>query len=109
MVKKKGKKRITAVEKAIAKEKAASFTKRLQPKFTSKDIRATQFQISKNQMILNGMFGGGVGQRVLGDTRPRINKTLQGGDDPFGLLKNRDRGETSNLMFPTGRRVGRLW
>jgi hypothetical protein len=102
------KKKKTPIEKAIAREKAIGFKQRVQPKFTPKDIKATQFQLSQNQMILNGMFGGGVGQRVLGDVRPRINKTLQGGDDPFGLIKNRDGGYTASLMLPRGRRVGRI-
>lgn len=65
------------------------------------DIRATSTQLSKHQQILNGMFGGGVGRRVLGDTRPRINRTLQGGRTPFGLIKNQDDGYTSSLFLPT--------
>jgi hypothetical protein len=65
--------------------------------------------LSKNQDILNGMFGGSVGQRVLGDTRPKINKTLQGGDSPFGLVENGDNGYTSSLMLPRGRRGGRIF
>ena len=57
--------------------------------------------LSQEQSILNGMFGGGVGKRVLGDTRPRINRTLQGGNQPFGLIKNGDGGYTASLMLPT--------
>lgn len=74
-----------------------------------KSIVAQQEILSREQGMLRGMFGGGVGKRVLGDTRPKINKTLQGGDDPFGLVKNDDDGYTGSLMFPRGRRVGRIF
>ncbi len=107
MAKKKVKKRLTSIGKAIAKEKAEAFKQRVQPKFVSKDIKVVQSQMSQNQMILNGMFGGGVGKRILGDVRPRINRTLQGGSQPFGLIKNQDDGYTASLMLPTksGRRT----
>ena len=74
-----------------------------------KSIVAQQQIFSKEQGILRGMFGGGVGKRILGDTRPRINKTLQGGDDPFGLVRNKDDGYTSSLMLPRGQRGGRIF
>lgn len=101
-------KRKSPIEKAIAKERAGAFRQRVQPKFIPQEVRQTQVQLSQTQSILNGMFGGGVGKRVLGDVRPRINRTLQGGDKPFGLIKNQDQGETGNLFLPRGRRTGRI-
>lgn len=77
------------------------------PQATSSAFREQQQALSGSQAILNSMFGGGVGQRVLGDTRPKILNTLQGGDDPFGLIKNQDGGETAGLFLPLrgGRRT----
>ena len=72
-----------------------------------KSIASQQQVFSGEQGILRGMFGGGVGKRILGDVRPRINKTLQGGSQPFGLIKNQDGGYTASLMLPnkSGRRT----
>lgn len=75
---------------------------------TRSDIKATRRMLSGNQQILNGMFGGGMGRRVLGDTRPRILNTLQGGKKPFGLIKNQDDGYTSSLFLPQRGRHGRI-
>ena len=66
-----------------------------------KFVKVKDEKLSTSQSILNGMFGGSVGKRVLGDTRPKLIKTLQGGNDPYGLIKNRDNGYTQSLFLPS--------
>lgn len=70
------------------------------------EIKAAQAVLSKEQLLLNSMFGGQVGNRVLGDTRPRLNGIMRRG---YGIIKNDDfERQTSNLFLPQDRGRGFL-
>lgn len=55
--------------------------------------------LSKEQAMLSELFGQ-KNQFWGGNDVVRLNRTLQGGDNPSGLIKSGDEGRTRRLMLP---------